>query len=95
MNTQHNKSSLHCLLHINLDVDVYLRAWVQLGHHGGFKRLLQVEAHLSGLAVPVWSPLPLRCAERGHAVLTVYYSSVVTSPAAGTSHLRGDKHVIS
>lgn len=70
------------LCHINLDIDVYLRARVQLGHHSSFKRLLQVEAHLSRLAVPVWSPLPLRCAERGHAVLTVNNGSIVTSPAA-------------
>lgn len=65
-----------------LDIDVYLRAWVELGHHSSFKRLLEVETHLSGLAVPMGPPLPLRCAERGHAVLTVDNSSVVKSPTA-------------
>lgn len=75
-------NTLNSPLHIDLNIDVYLRAWVELGHHSGFKRLLQVEAHLGGLAVPVWSPLPLCCAERGHAVLTVDDSSIVTSPAA-------------
>lgn len=74
---------------INLDIDVNLRAWVQLRHHSSFEGLLQVEAHLCGLPVPVRSPLPLRCAERGHAVLTVDDGSIVTSPTAGTSHLGG------
>lgn len=72
---------------INLDVDVDLRAWKQLGHDGSFEGLLQVEAHLRRLAVPVRSPLPLRCTEGGHAVLTVDDGSVVPSPAAGASHL--------
>lgn len=75
------------MLHTNLDIDVNLRAWVQLRHHSSFERLLQVEAHLRGLAIPVRSPLPLCGAERGHAVLTVDDSSIVTSPTAGTSHL--------
>lgn len=75
------------MLPINLDIDVNLRAWVQLRHHSSFEGLLQVEAHLSGLPVPMRSPLPLRGAERGHAVLTVNDSSIVTSPTAGTSYL--------
>lgn len=66
----------------DLDIDVYLRAWVELGHHSSFKRLLEVEAHLSGLAVPMRSPLPLCCAERGHAVLTVDNGPVMKSPTA-------------
>lgn len=65
---------------INLDIDVYLRARVELGHHSSFKRLLEVEAHLSGLAVPMWSPLPLCRAECGHAVLTVDNGPIVKSP---------------
>lgn len=75
-------------LHINLDIDVYLRAWVQLRHHGSLEGLLQVEAHLSGLAVPVRSPLPLRGAKRCHAVLAVDDSPIVTSPTAGASDLQ-------
>ena len=71
----------------DLDVDVYLRARVQLGHHGRLKRLLEVEAHLRGLAVSVRPPLPLRGAEGGHAVLTVDDGSVVEGSTAGASHL--------
>lgn len=70
-----------------LDIDVNLRARVQLRHYSSFKRLLQMKAHLCGLAISVGSPLPLCCTKRGHAVLTVNDSSIVTSPAAGTSHL--------
>lgn len=75
------------MLYIYLDIDVNLRAWVQLRHYSSFKCLLQMEAHLCGLAIPVGSPLPLSCTKRGHAVLTVDDSSIMTSPAAGTSHL--------
>lgn len=60
-----------------LDINIDLGAREELGHHSSFKRLLQVEAHLSGLAVSVRPPLPLRCAERGHAVLAVDNSSIV------------------
>lgn len=80
--------SLFNSLITDLDIDVYLRTRVELRHHCSFKCLLQVEAHLSGLAVPVWSPLPLCCAERGHAVLTVDNGPIVKSPAARTSYLR-------
>lgn len=75
------------MLHIHLDIDVNLRAWVQLCHHSSFESLLQVKAHLSGLPIAVRSPLPLRGAERGHAVLTVDDSSIVTGTTAGTSNL--------
>lgn len=78
------------MLHIHLDIDVNLRAWIQLRHHCSFEGLLQVEAHLGGLPIPVRSPLPLRGAERGHAVLTVDDSSIVTSTAAATSYLGRD-----
>lgn len=77
------------LSHTYLDVDVYLRTRVQLGHHSSFKCLLQVEAHLGRLAVTMRPPLPLCCAEGGHAVLTVDDRSIVKSPAARTSHLGG------
>lgn len=74
----------------NLDIDVDLRAWEQLGHDSSFKSLFQVQAHLCRLAVPVRSPLPLGCAEGGHAVLAVDNSSIVPSPAARAPHLGGD-----
>lgn len=48
-----------------------------------------MEAHLGGLAVTMRPPLPLCCAEGGHAVLTVDDRLIVTSPAARTSHLGG------
>lgn len=78
----------------NLDVDIDLRAWKELGHDSSLKRLFQVKAHLCRLAVPVRSPLPLRCAEGGHAVLTVDHSPVMPSPAARASHLGGDTHIL-
>lgn len=78
------------MLNTNLDIDVNLRPWKQLGHDSGFKGLLQMEAHLCRLAVPMRSPLPLCCTEGGHAVLTVDNSSIMPSPAARTSHLGGD-----
>lgn len=71
----------------NLDIDINLRSRVQLGHHSSLKRLLQVEGHLSGFAVSVWSSLPLRCAERGHAILAVDNCSIMKSPTSRTSHL--------
>lgn len=77
-------------LNTNLDVDVDLRAWKQLGHDSSFESLFQVEAHLCGLAVPVGSPLPLGCTEGGHAVLAVDDSSIMPSSAAGAPHLGGD-----
>lgn len=78
------------ILHINLDIDVNLRAWVQLRHHSSFEGLLQVEAHLSGLSISVRAPFPFRGAECGHAVLTVNDSAIVPSPTAGTSYLARD-----
>lgn len=74
----------------NLDIDVDLRAWKQLGHYSSFKGLFQMKAHLSRLAVPVRSPLPLCCTEGGHTVLTVDNSPIMPSPAARASHLGGD-----
>lgn len=89
-------STIHAMiLHIHLDIDVNLGAWVELRHHSSFESLLQVEAHLSGLPIAVRSPLPLRGAERGHTVLTVYDGSIVTSPTAGTSYLwRRSEHFV-
>lgn len=75
---------------MNLDIDVDLRTWKQLGHDSSFKSLFQMEAHLGRLAVPMRSPLPLGCAEGGHAVLAVDNSSIMPSPAARASHLGGD-----
>ena len=75
----------------DLDVDVYLRAGVQLGHHRRLERLLEVEAHLCGLAVSVRPPLPLCGAEGGHAVLTVDDGSVVEGSTAGAPHLGEEK----
>lgn len=77
----------------NLDIDVYLGAWVELGQHGSFKRLLEVKAHFCGLAVSVRSPLPLRRAEGGHAVLAVDNGSVMKGPTTSTSNLNGKQEV--
>lgn len=65
-----------------LDINIDLGVWEELGHHSSFERLLQVEAHLSGFAVSVRPPLPLRRAEGGHAVLAVDNSSIVEGPTS-------------
>lgn len=80
---------------VYLHIDVYLRAWEELGHHSSFKRLLQVETHLGGFAISVWSPLPLSCAERGHAVLAIDDSSIVKSPTSGAPHLKQTQTITS
>ena len=78
-----NQSDAH------LDIDVYLRARVELCQHSSFESLLEVEAHLSGFAVSVWSPLPLPCAECCHAILAVDNSPIMKGPTPRTSHLEG------
>jgi len=72
-----NQSDAH------LDIDVYLRARVELCQHSSFESLLEVEAHLSGFAVSVWSPLPLPCdVSLCHALRQIEY----TSPLYSSSH---------
>lgn len=48
-----------------------------------------MKAHLAGLAVPVWTSLPLRRAERGHAELTVNDRAIVQRFTARASRLQG------
>lgn len=74
-------------LNLYLDININLRAREELGHHSSFKRLLQVEAHLGGFAVSMRSPLPLRRAECGHAVLAVDSRSIVEGPTSRATHL--------
>ncbi len=47
-----------------------------------------MKAHLAGLAVSVWTSLPLRRAERGHAVLTVNDRTIVQRLTARASRLQ-------
>lgn len=77
-----------------LDINVYLRAWVQISQHRCLESLLEVKAHLCGLAIPVGSSLPLRCTEGRHAVLAVDDSTVMEGLAAGASHLENREHLI-
>lgn len=77
-----------------LDINVYLRAWVQISQHCCLESLLEVKAHLCGLAVPVGSSLPFSCTEGSHAVLAVDDSTVMEGLAAGTSHLENRVHLI-
>lgn len=77
-----------------LDINVYLRAWVQISQHRCLESLLEVKAHLCGLAIPMGSSLPLRCTEGRHAVLAVDDSTVMEGLAAGASHLENREHLI-
>lgn len=55
-----------------------------------------MKTHLTGLAVAVWTSLPLSGAERGHAVLTVNDRTIVQGLTARASGLQGDisAHII-
>ena len=76
----------------DLDKDVDLRAGVQGREDGGVEGLLEVHAHLLGLAVTAWPSLALTGAEGGHAVLAVYHHLVVQRLAAPPSHLHTFTH---
>lgn len=50
-----------------------------------------MKAHLAGLTVSVWTSLPLRRAERGHAVLTVNDRTIVQRFTARASCLQREQ----
>lgn len=74
-----------CLQDLHIDVD--LGAGLELDEDGCLEGLLEVQHHLTGLAVAMGPALALACAEGGHAVLAVHQCPVMQGLAAEAMHL--------
>lgn len=66
---------------------------MQLGKDGCLEGLTQLQAHLTGLTVPMWSPLAFACTEGRRTILTVHQGPVRQGSCPGAPDLGEEGHM--